>query len=134
MHKTLLRILVLGLVVAGIAAAVIYRDALSAEALEQWVTDFGAAGPLVFMLIYALGTVLFLPGSVITLAGGALFGPFWGTLYNLTGATLGAAAAFLIARYLAGNWVEQKSGGWRCFWLRDRRWRTKAGALLPSSA
>jgi len=111
MHKTLLRILVLGLVVAGIAAAVIYRDALSAEALEQWVTDFGAAGPLVFMLIYAVGTVLFLPGSVITLAGGALFGPVWGTLYNLTGATLGATLAFLIARYLAGSWVEQKSGG-----------------------
>lgn len=111
MHKTLLRILVLGLVVAGIAAAVIYRDALSAESLEQWVTGFGAAGPLVFMLIYALGTALFLPGSVITLAGGALFGPVWGTLYNLTGATLGATLAFLIARYLAGSWVEQKSGG-----------------------
>ncbi|WP_461483243.1 VTT domain-containing protein [Porticoccus sp.] len=111
MHKTLLRIFILGLVVAGIAAAVIYRDALSAEALEHWVADFGAAGPLVFMLIYAVGTVLFLPGSVITLAGGALFGPVWGTLYNLTGATLGATLAFLIARYLAGDWVEQKSGG-----------------------
>jgi len=111
MHKALLRIFVLGLVTAGIAAAVIYREALSAEALELWVADFGAAGPLVFMLIYAVGAVLFLPGSVITLVGGALFGPAWGSLYNLTGATLGATLAFLIARYLAGNWVEQKSGG-----------------------
>lgn len=111
MPKSLLRIVVFGLVLAGIMAAVIYRDALSAETLEQWVTDFGAAGPLVFMLIYALGTVLFMPGSVITLAGGALFGPVWGTLYNLTGATLGATLAFLMARYLAASWVEQKSGG-----------------------
>jgi uncharacterized membrane protein YdjX (TVP38/TMEM64 family)/rhodanese-related sulfurtransferase len=111
MNKTLLRILVLGLVVAGITVAVIYRDALNAEALEQWVAEFGTAGPLVFMLIYAVGTVLFLPGSIITLAGGALFGPVWGTFYNLTGATLGATLAFLIARYLGGNWVEHKSGG-----------------------
>jgi len=111
MNKILLRILVLGLVVAGITVAVIYRDAMNAEALEQWVDGFGSAGPLVFMLIYAVGTVLFLPGSIITLAGGALFGPVWGTFYNLTGATLGATLAFLIARYLGGNWVEQKSGG-----------------------
>ncbi len=111
MTKHLLRLLVLGLVLAGVVAVVLYRDALSAEALEQWVRDLGAAGPLVFMLIYALGTVLFLPGSVLTLAGGALFGPLWGTLYNLIGATLGATLAFLIARYLAGSWVERKSGG-----------------------
>lgn len=111
MTKILLRVLVFGLVVAGIAAAVVYRDSLNAAALEQWVADFGAAGPIVFMLLYALATVLFLPGSVITLAGGAMFGPLWGTVYNLTGATLGALLAFLIARYLAADWVERRAGG-----------------------
>jgi len=55
--------------------------------------------------------VFFLPGSALTLAGGALFGPVWGTLYNLTGATLGATLAFLVARYLASGWVEKKTGG-----------------------
>jgi len=55
--------------------------------------------------------VLFLPGSVLTLVGGALFGPVWGTFYNLTGATLGATLAFLVARYLASGWVEQRTGG-----------------------
>jgi uncharacterized membrane protein YdjX (TVP38/TMEM64 family)/rhodanese-related sulfurtransferase/sulfur relay (sulfurtransferase) complex TusBCD TusD component (DsrE family) len=64
------------------------------------------------MAVYAIGTVLFLPGSVLTLAGGALFGPVWGTLYNLTGATLGATLAFLIARYLASDWVARKASGW----------------------
>jgi len=58
-----------------------------------------------------VGTVFFLPGSVLTLAGGALFGPVWGTVYNLTGATVGATLAFLVARYLASNWVEHKTGG-----------------------
>jgi len=52
-----------------------------------------------------------LPGSVLTLAGGALFGPVLGTFYNLTGATVGAVLAFLVARYLASDWVEQKTDG-----------------------
>jgi uncharacterized membrane protein YdjX (TVP38/TMEM64 family)/rhodanese-related sulfurtransferase len=63
------------------------------------------------MSVYALATVLFLPGSVLTLAGGALFGPVWGTFYNLTGATVGAALAFLVARYLASDSVSRKAGG-----------------------
>ena len=95
----------------GIGFAVVYRDRFDAAALDVWVQDAGVLAPIVFMLIYALATVLFLPGSVITLAGGALFGPVLGTLYNLTGATLGASLAFLISRYLASDWVEDKTGG-----------------------
>ena len=106
------RRLVLFLILAsGIALAVLYRDRFDAAALEAWVDGAGAAGPLLFMLLYALAAVLFLPGSVMTLAGGALFGPVWGILYNLTGATFGAALAFLLARYLASDWVEQRTGG-----------------------
>ncbi len=111
MNKGLLRIILVLLLIAGIALAVSYRDAVSAEALQGWIDGFGLAAPLIFMLIYAVGTVLFFPGSVLTLAGGAIFGPVWGTLYNLTGATFGATLAFIVARYLAADWVEQKSGG-----------------------
>jgi uncharacterized membrane protein YdjX (TVP38/TMEM64 family)/rhodanese-related sulfurtransferase len=99
------------LLVAGIVLVVVYRDQLDAQALQSWVQDLGFAAPLVFMLIYAVGTVFFFPGSVLTLAGGALFGPVMGTLINLTGATIGAALAFLVARYLASDWVEEKTGG-----------------------
>ena len=109
--KKLLRITVLLLLVAGIAAAIVYRDQLDAAALETWVRDAGSAGPIVFMLIYTIGTVFFLPGSVLTLAGGALFGPLWGTFYNLTAATIGAMVSFISARYLAHDWVEKKAGG-----------------------
>ncbi|HHT9145857.1 MAG TPA: VTT domain-containing protein [Candidatus Wunengus sp. YC61] len=52
-----------------------------------------------------------MPGSVLTIAGGVLFGPVWGTFYNLTGATIGATMAFLIARYLASDLVSRKTGG-----------------------
>jgi rhodanese-related sulfurtransferase/membrane protein DedA with SNARE-associated domain len=48
---------------------------------------------------------------LFALAGGALFGPVWGSLLNLVGATIGASLAFLIARYLAGEWVAARSGG-----------------------
>ncbi len=110
-HQSIMRILLLVLIVAGIGAAILYRDHLDAQLLAQWIEDAGAAGPLLFILIYAVGTVVFLPGSVLTLAGGALFGPVLGALYNLIGATIGATLAFLIARYLASDWVERKTGG-----------------------
>ena len=107
----IVRIGVMLLLLAGIAVAVIYRDQFDAAALEAWVTDAGNAGPIVFMLIYIVGTVFFLPGSVLTLAGGALFGPVLGTFYNLTAATIGAMISFVAARYLAHDWVEKKTGG-----------------------
>jgi uncharacterized membrane protein YdjX (TVP38/TMEM64 family) len=97
-------------VVAAVVAAWSGRDALTPTALASALQRLGAFAPLLFILLYALGTVLFLPGIVLTLAGGILFGPAWGTLYNLTGATLGATLAFLLARHLAGDWVRRRSG------------------------
>jgi len=111
MNIKVLRSLLLVLLATGIALAVVYRDHLNAQSIQLWIEQAGAAAPILFIAIYALGTVLFLPGSVMTLAGGALFGPVLGTFYNLTGATLGATLAFVIARYLASDWVEQKTGG-----------------------
>ena len=111
MNRSWIRWILFTLLAIAIAAAFAFRDQIDVAALQQQVERAGPAGPLLFMLIYALATVLFFPGSVLTLAGGALFGPIWGTFYNLTGATVGAALAFLLARYLASNWVEQKTGG-----------------------
>ena len=108
MNKALLRALALLVLAGAITLAFTYRDHIDVVALQAWVEEAGAAAPLLFVALYALATVLFLPGSVLTLAGGALFGPIWGTLYNLTGATLGAVFAFVIARYLASNWVQTR--------------------------
>lgn len=95
----------------GIVFTIQNRQLLDVTLLQHWVGQAGVAGPIIFMLVYAIGTVLFLPGSVLTLAGGAIFGPVLGTVYNLTGATLGATLAFLVARYFAAHWVEQKAAG-----------------------
>lgn len=111
MNRKIFRVLLLVALVVAVALAVLYRNSFDAHALETWITEAGPVAPLLFMLIYAIAAVLFLPGSVITLAGGALFGPVLGTFYNLTGATIGATLAFLVSRYLASNWVAQRIGG-----------------------
>jgi uncharacterized membrane protein YdjX (TVP38/TMEM64 family) len=70
----------------------LHREFLQAVALEQELARFGPWAPILFVVLYAFATVLFVPGSVLTVAGGALFGPAWGTLWNLIGATLGGHA------------------------------------------
>ena len=110
MNRTALR-WALGLVLlVAVGVALTQRGRFDAAALQAWVEGAGAAGPVLFMGLYAVATVLLLPGAFITLAGGALFGPLWGTLWNLTGATVGAAMAFLIARHLGADWVTRRAG------------------------
>jgi uncharacterized membrane protein YdjX (TVP38/TMEM64 family)/rhodanese-related sulfurtransferase len=88
-----------------------HRDRLDPTLVETAIRSLGFWAPVAHVVLFALGTILFVPGVLFGLAGGALFGPVWGTVLNLAGATLGAAAAFLIARYLAADWVRRKAGG-----------------------
>jgi uncharacterized membrane protein YdjX (TVP38/TMEM64 family) len=74
----------------------------------MWVKSLGFFGPIAFMIIYNLATLLFIPGSLLTLKGGCLFGVFWGSIYVLIAALVGASLAFLIGRYLSRDWVCQK--------------------------
>lgn len=74
----------------------------------RWVGEQGAVGLFVFVAGYALATVLAVPGSILTLAAGAIFGIGQGTALVFAGAMLGSTAAFLIARYLARPMVERR--------------------------
>jgi uncharacterized membrane protein YdjX (TVP38/TMEM64 family)/rhodanese-related sulfurtransferase len=91
--------------------AALHRDQLDPAALDGWLSGLGMWAPVVYVTFYAAGTVVFLPGSLFALAGGALFGPVWGAALNLLGATIGAGIAFLVARYVAGDWVARKAAG-----------------------
>ncbi len=73
-----------------------------------WVESLGVWGPVIFALGYAAATVAFVPGSILTLAAGAIFGLGKGTLVVFLGATLGTVLAFLVARYLARSAIEAK--------------------------
>ena len=110
-NNRLMRIILFLGLLAAVMLAIIYRDQIDVAVLEAWVRDAGPVAPLLFVLLYAVAAILFLPGTVFTLAGGALFGPVLGTLYNLTGATLGATLAFLVSRYLIADWVAARAGG-----------------------
>ena len=67
----------------------------------EWVAGLGPAGPIAFAAGYVAATILLVPGSLLTLAAGALFGVVRGTVIVIIAATIGACAAFLIARYAA---------------------------------
>ncbi|MEO5341709.1 MAG: VTT domain-containing protein [Magnetococcus sp. MYC-9] len=111
MHHTLWRI-VAALALVGVSLlAYRHRDLLEPGQWTNWVEGWGVAGMALYVLLYVLATVLFLPGSVLTLAGGALFGPWLGGILCLVGATMGAGLSFLIARHLAGDWVARRAGG-----------------------
>ncbi len=85
----------------GLAIFAIFTSFLPGKLphLIHWIQSQGFWAPLCFILVYVLATLFFLPTMVMTFAGGAIFGPVFGTFYNLTGATLGACLAFLITRY-----------------------------------
>jgi uncharacterized membrane protein YdjX (TVP38/TMEM64 family) len=76
--------------------------------LTAAVERLGPWGPIVFILTYIVATVAFVPASLLTLAAGALFGVPLGVAAVLTGATIGALCSFLIARYMARDWVAQR--------------------------
>lgn len=105
------RLAILGFILSAIALIALNRDQLNPDALDDLLSRLGIWAPLAHVALYAVGTVLFAPGSVLTLVGGAVFGPIWGTFLNLLGATIGAGVAFVIARYAGADWVSAKMGG-----------------------
>lgn len=106
------------------AAAVLVFLARSAgdqlPAAVAWVEELGPLGPAVFIALYVVATVFFIPGSLLTLAGGALFGLVGGLVYVFIGAFTGSCLAFLIARYGARAWLEERLGSSPRFEALDR--------------
>jgi uncharacterized membrane protein YdjX (TVP38/TMEM64 family) len=97
-------------VASGTAAAISLRGNVTTDEIRAWVVSLGPWAPVGFVVIYTLATVVMVPGGIFDLAGGALFGPYLGSVLDLIGGTLGAAASFLVARYLAREWVQIRAG------------------------
>jgi uncharacterized membrane protein YdjX (TVP38/TMEM64 family) len=89
-------------------------------AVAQWVDGLGFWGPLAFIFAYAAAVVAFVPGALLTLAGGAIFDLGWGTLYVFIAAVLGSSTAFLISRYWARDLVERRRSANPRFSALDR--------------
>jgi uncharacterized membrane protein YdjX (TVP38/TMEM64 family) len=121
-HDAWLRWLAIAVAVAGffvfLQRAVPIEQALAA--LEGWIRGLGSWGPIAFGLVYIGATVLLLPGSALTLLGGAVFGLGLGLLTVSLASTTGAAVTFLIARYLARDAVAARLEGKPRFAAVDR--------------
>jgi uncharacterized membrane protein YdjX (TVP38/TMEM64 family) len=112
-----LLLLLVGLAVLAIAG----RSAIeSIPRFADWVSGKGTAGALLFVLGYIAATVAFVPGLLLTMAAGAIFGLVRGTALVFVAATLGASAAFLVSRYLARPLVERRLAGNDRFAAIDR--------------
>lgn len=101
-----------GAAALAVAAAVLAAYLLDApqhlQASLSWVESLGAPAPVVYVALYILVCVLVIPGSILTLGAGAVFGVARGTLFTAVGATAGATVAFLLGRTLLRGWVSQK--------------------------
>ena len=96
--------------IAWITGLTDYLSLDNLNALRDWINGFGVVAPVVFVVVYAIAVVAFLPAAPLTLLGGLVFGAVWGTLWTWIGATLGATLAFLVGRYatrdLVRSWKE----------------------------
>jgi uncharacterized membrane protein YdjX (TVP38/TMEM64 family) len=103
------------LLVFIVAAIIVVRftpvkNYLSAEALGRFLETAGFWAPVVFMMIYTVGVCLFLPGTLLTGLGAAIFGAYWGFVYVWFGAMGGASAAFFIGRTLGREFASSLIG------------------------
>jgi uncharacterized membrane protein YdjX (TVP38/TMEM64 family) len=105
-------VILLGFIVAAVLTvrAPAVRQLLTAESLGTWLAAAGVWAPLAFILIYAVGVSLFIPGTLLTTLGAAIFGPYWGFVYVYSAAMLGATGAFLIGRYLGREFAASLIG------------------------
>lgn len=109
----------LGLILVSIALSFL-PVAQWVKAFTDWVRDLGLAGAFIFIAVYALAAVLFLPGAIFTIAAGLVYGIAGGTVVALAGATLGAGLAFLVARYLVRGRIEEFARKHRKFGAIDK--------------
>jgi uncharacterized membrane protein YdjX (TVP38/TMEM64 family) len=103
------------LLLFAVAAIIVVRytplkNYLTADALGRFLEAVGFWAPVVFMLIYTVGVCLFLPGTLLTGLGAAIFGAYWGFVYVWFGAMAGAAAAFWIGRTLGREFAASLIG------------------------
>ncbi len=111
-RRKIVKLLCLFLLVSAILAGIFLAgNRIDAQAMEGLVRKAGPWGPIAYIALYFVAPLFLLPGSPLTIASGVLFGPIWGTLYTIIGATGGACLSFLAARYLGADWVERKAWG-----------------------
>lgn len=81
------------------------------EQIQVWLERAGIWAPIIYILLYTIGTLLILPSTPLNLSGGAIFGLWWGTLWTTVAAIIAAMVAFGFTRTIGREWVAQKLAG-----------------------
>jgi uncharacterized membrane protein YdjX (TVP38/TMEM64 family) len=123
--STIVRILLVLLVAAGVGAAVVFQGSFQPHALKEQIGGHDAA-PLVFMALSIAASLVLVPRTILAAAGGLLFGLWWGLLWTTVSSTIGSVVGFLLARYVNNGLVDAatlprlapvlkaaEQGGWR---------------------
>ncbi len=110
--KRIIRIIIAISVIGAVGAAVANRQHINQESVGALLEDLGLWAHALYLLLWLIVPVLMLPGSALTVVAGAFFGPVLGTVYTSLASTVGATLAFLLSRYLAGDWAERMAGGY----------------------
>jgi len=110
MWTTRLRLVLLSAAMLLIAVAAYFVPVAAwTTAVAERVRGTGAAGVVIFVAAYIAATVAFLPGSLLTLAAGFAYGPFWGLLVVSPASVAGATVAFLLGRTFLRDWAFRKT-------------------------
>ncbi len=89
---------------------------INANEIRDWIIGFGIFAPIIYMLLYTVRPLIFFPASVLSITGGLAFGPLFGTIYTVLGATAGALLSFIVARKLGKN-------------IANKEWKGKGKAI-----
>lgn len=113
-----------------VAAAVYFNKSGLFQKTLDWIRDMGTAAPWMFLGVYVLTCIFFVPSFVFTFASGILFGLWKGVALSVVGAGIGSTAAFLIGRYLARDWVEKSFAANREFQALSGAVRAKGWKIV----
>lgn len=114
---------------------------LAPEAVFSFLDAHPLLAPLAFLALFVAMTLMLLPTLPLNLGAGVIWGAYWGGFYTVVGATIGAALAFLISRYLAGDFVDrhfrQKTWLWLMEQVREQNWKvvafTRINPIFPTA-
>ena len=113
----------IGIIIALLIGGSIYlnqQQFFSSKILLDLLGRYPVLAPLLFLGVYAVAPALFLPSIPLTLAAGFFWGPLWGVVFSISGATIGACLPFFLARYLFQEIIKSKVSAERWTWLQDK--------------
>lgn len=93
------------------ALAIYLLGGISPDQIQTWLKQTGVWAPITYICLYVVATVLVLPSTPLNLAGGAIFGPWWGTAWTSIAAILAATVTFTFTRTVGRQWVHHRLAG-----------------------